>query len=195
MTGIARSSAARWFSERLHPDAGPCYALIDAARDARLHRLLRHDDVQALSLFSDVPALRLSRYGAYCAKFPLQGELATQWFANGGQGWSDAWGWLFQSHAGLDALKRHFKKFLMVQMPQGGDAYWRFYDPRVLCEVLPVMRMDQHDEFVARIVRRIYCVDPATQRLLEVWPQESTLGSLLGNRPLSVRVHELPSFV
>ena len=161
MSGGTIDFLGRWFERQLQPEAGPCFALIDCARHPQLHALLTHARVQAQSLFDGVEALRLQRYGAWIAPFPAQGELARIWFGSGGQGWREAWGWLFQSHADVDVLRRHFKKFLKVDLPQGGPAYWRFYDPRVICRTLPVMREEQHEEFLGRLVCRIYCVDPA----------------------------------
>ncbi|MBN8742125.1 MAG: hypothetical protein BGP24_18165 [Lysobacterales bacterium 69-70] len=183
----------RWFERQLQAEAGPCFALIDCARHPQLPALLTHAAVRAQSLFDGVEALRLQRYGAWVAPFPAHGELASIWFGNGGQGWREAWGWLFQSPAGIDELRRHFKKFLQVDLPQGGRAYWRFYDPRVICRVLPVMRQEQHEEFLGRLLRRVYCVDPALNTFYTVWPRESGLGQLLGSRPLDVHAQYLPA--
>jgi len=80
-----------------------------------------------------------------------------------------------------------------VDLPQGGRAYWRFYDPRVICRVLPVMRQEQHEEFLGRLLRRVYCVDPALNTFYTVWPRESGLGQLLGSRPLDVHAQYLPA--
>jgi hypothetical protein len=193
MTSEPAEPLARWFGRHLQAEAGPCFALVDCARHPQLHALLNHPSVRAESLFDGVEALRLERYGAWIVPFPLQGELARVWFGNAGQGWREAWGWLFQSHASLETLKRHFKKFLKVELPQGGQAYWRFYDPRVICQVLPVMRQEQHEQFVGRLLRRIYCVDPALNTFYEVWPQDSVMGNLLGERPLDIRAQYLPA--
>lgn len=192
MTGVDARALPQWFARQLHGDAGPCFALIDCARNPQLHALLTRAGINAVSLFDGVEALRLERYGPWLAPFPLHGELAAAWFGNGGQGWAQAWGWLFQSDAAADTLRRHFKKFLKVDFPGGSQAYWRFYDPRVLCQLLPVMREEQHEQLFGRLLRRVYCVDPALNTFYAVWPQAATLGNLLGPQ-LDVQAQYLPA--
>lgn len=192
MTKLDAAALPHWFARQLRPEAGPCFALIDCARNPQLHALLTRAGVGAVSLFDGVEALRLERYGPWLAPFPLHGELAAAWFDNGGQGWAQSWGWLFQSDAGADTLRRHFKKFLKVDFPDGSQAYWRFYDPRVLCQLLPVMREEQHEQLFGQLLRRVYCVDPALNTFYAVWPQAATLGNLLLPR-LDVQAQYLPA--
>jgi hypothetical protein len=37
----------------------------------------------------------------------------------------------------FEEIRHHFRKFLMVQIENGQEVYFRFYDPRVLREFLP----------------------------------------------------------
>jgi hypothetical protein len=46
--------------------------------------------------------------------------------------WADAWGIVAISKADFAAVRAHFRKFLMVQSPEGEYWHFRFYDPRVL---------------------------------------------------------------
>jgi len=46
--------------------------------------------------------------------------------------WQEAWGIIAVSKADFEAMRAHFRKFLMVQSPEGELWYFRFYDPRVL---------------------------------------------------------------
>ena len=46
--------------------------------------------------------------------------------------WKDPWGVVAVSTADLSAVRAHFRKFLIVQSPEGEYWYFRFYDPRVL---------------------------------------------------------------
>jgi Domain of unknown function (DUF4123) len=45
--------------------------------------------------------------------------------------WEKPWGIFVISPANLATLYKHFRKFLLVQSPQGELWYFRFYDPRV----------------------------------------------------------------
>jgi hypothetical protein len=46
--------------------------------------------------------------------------------------WKEPWGIIAISTAGFGDLRAHFRRFLMVQSPEGEYWYFRFYDPRVL---------------------------------------------------------------
>jgi len=50
--------------------------------------------------------------------------------------WSTPWGFFALADATLDDLKRHFRRFLVVESPEGESWYFRFYDPRVLVKFL-----------------------------------------------------------
>src|SRR5436305_419856 len=46
--------------------------------------------------------------------------------------WAEPWGIVVVSKAEFGEVRSHFRKFLMVQSPEGEYWYFRFYDPRVL---------------------------------------------------------------
>jgi hypothetical protein len=46
--------------------------------------------------------------------------------------WAEPWGLFVDSPVGLDVLKAHFRRYLVVESPTGQPLYFRFYDPRVL---------------------------------------------------------------
>ena len=53
-------------------------------------------------------------------------------------GWGENWGVFLWSLVAVDALRSHFRRLTMVQGPHGGRMLFRFYDPRVLREFLPM---------------------------------------------------------
>ncbi|WP_263145051.1 DUF4123 domain-containing protein [Pseudomonas sp. RIT-PI-AD] len=169
-------------------EAGSIYALVDASRHPRFSDELRKHGIRAQCLFSGVLEARLGRYAPYCAEFPLDGALAAFWFNHRGQGWRNHWGWLFQSDMELDALRRHFKKFTLVTLPDGSEVFWRFYDPRVFCRVIPQLNLGQHGEFVGDLITRICCTEPRTGEMLEFISSRALLGAL-GSRTLRLRRH------
>lgn len=63
--------------------------------------------------------------------------------------WSEPWGVLVDSPAGLDALRTHFRKFLVVRAPAPSVEKWyfRFYDPRVLVKYLATCAAEERAEF------------------------------------------------
>jgi hypothetical protein len=46
--------------------------------------------------------------------------------------WKAPWGVFLLSKIALDGLREHFRRFLMVRLPDGERWYFRFYDPRIL---------------------------------------------------------------
>lgn len=59
------------------------------------------------------------------------------------EGWGKNFGVFVRSVAGMDALRRHFRRFLRVQDPEGKTLYFRFYDPRVLKVFLPTCEVEE----------------------------------------------------
>lgn len=62
-------------------------------------------------------------------------------------GWGNSWGVFLQTTEPGSALVRHFRQFLMVTLDTGEEAYFRFYDPRVLRAFLPTCSTRQLREF------------------------------------------------
>ncbi len=46
--------------------------------------------------------------------------------------WEDPWGIFAVAPTNLEALRKHFRRFLKVEDPDGKEMLFRFYDPRVL---------------------------------------------------------------
>jgi hypothetical protein len=61
--------------------------------------------------------------------------------------WTDPWGVFAVSDAPLDALRTHFRRFLLVDAPDGEKWYFRFYDPRVLPRFLSTSDAAQLADF------------------------------------------------
>ncbi len=65
----------------------------------------------------------------------LPGHPCTEWLLAQSPG--KHWGIFARSSAGLRAVRKHFRTFLLVKSPQGKSWYFRYYDPRVLRMYLP----------------------------------------------------------
>jgi hypothetical protein len=51
--------------------------------------------------------------------------------------WKEPWGIFVMAKADLDTLRQHFRRFLIVQLPDGEKWFFRYYDPRILRVYLP----------------------------------------------------------
>ncbi len=103
------------------------YALVDAARDPRLYDWLRCDEHWCLYSGEIAPALRA--VAPYLVRMNRNDSpLHEAWQR---EGWGKSWGLFCYASANPEVLRRHFRRFLTVQLPDGGIAQYRFYDPRV----------------------------------------------------------------
>lgn len=61
--------------------------------------------------------------------------------------WGRFWGIFAIAQADIKTLRRHFRKFLTVELEGDGPVYFRFYDPRVLETFLPTCDNTQLKDF------------------------------------------------
>lgn len=57
--------------------------------------------------------------------------------------WTRPWGIFAVSDADLKTLRRHFRRFLTVQEPDGEAVLFRYYDPRILAAFLPACNEEE----------------------------------------------------
>lgn len=103
------------------------YAVIDGARDPRLHALVMQASAQACLFGGDV-AEPLNRAAPYLVDLKAQEPLFKAW-REVGRGQS--WGIMCKSPLPLKELRRLLRRFLVVKLPDGMVVQFRFYDPRV----------------------------------------------------------------
>ena len=101
---------------------------------------------RAVSLYRGRPEEDL----AAIAPFLVQLDAATfQWLTE--HLWAEPWGILLVATKTLEELRLHFRRFLIVESPDGEDWYFRFYDPRVLPKFLAASTETERTEFFGPI--------------------------------------------
>lgn len=103
------------------------YGILDTARDPQLYPLLvksPHYDC----LFAGKLADPLKRTAPYLVELTDDTPLKNIWRT---EGWGKAWGILLKSSLELRDLRKHLRKFLLAQLPDGNTVLFRYYDPRV----------------------------------------------------------------
>lgn len=119
----------------LAPDAhAPLYAVLDGARDRRIHRLVAESELPWSCLYAGSLPAEIREVAPYLARMQSGSVLARQTVA---AGWGCAWGIWLISAAPFDQLRRHLRRFLRVKAPDGQRLLFRYYDPRVLECFLP----------------------------------------------------------
>ncbi|WP_236784113.1 DUF4123 domain-containing protein [Azospirillum humicireducens] len=118
-------------------EARALYMIVDAARDPGLYPglLAREEEADMRSLYQGDTASELAEVAPYLVRL-TRGSAVADWLV--GEGWGRGWGILVQADGDIDAVRRHFRKFTIVN-GEGGAAYlFRFYDPAVLGSFLPI---------------------------------------------------------
>jgi len=126
----------------------PLYALLDAACEPSVLRVLYESKEEYTSLFEGVAGAQLTYFAPYLVRLPKESALLGTLVQ---KGWGKNWGVFVTSAQPLQDLRGHFRQFLMVKMPDGAQAYFRFYDPRVLRIYLPTCLPEEVDQFFGPI--------------------------------------------
>jgi hypothetical protein len=115
--------------DRLHGDGpgGPLWGVLDCARDASLFPEVQRHPAEKACLFERSPR-DVEAVAPWLVRLPEGSMLLDRWRSEG----LDAhWGMLFRTEETLPALRRELRKQLMVTLPDGRRAVYRFFDPRV----------------------------------------------------------------
>lgn len=126
---------------RVPRDAGTLYAVVDAARSERALQLIEESVDPYTSLFDGEQGRAFDDVAPYLVHLRGDSQLLERLVH---EGWGDAWGIFLVSKAELEAVRRHLRQFLMVEVEGESDrVFFRFYDPRVLQALGPVFTREQ----------------------------------------------------
>jgi len=127
------------------------FAVLDAARDARLLELLRESVEEYRSLYQGITGDTLADVAPYLVELPKESRLLKALVE---EGWGRSWGIYLSSPLPFANVRHQLRKFLMVEAEgMQGQLYFRFYDPRVLRILLPTYTQAQREEFFGGITR------------------------------------------
>lgn len=124
---------------RQRAGAGKVFAVLDACDTPEVPRRLRAlGEERAVSLYRGRAEEELWGIAPYLARLDVE---LLDWITH--SLWSEPWGIIALAEAELEELRRHFRRFLVVESPAGEPWYFRFYDPRVLPAFLGACRDDE----------------------------------------------------
>jgi hypothetical protein len=112
----------------------PLYAILDAARDIEIFALLLNCKDEHQSLYEGQQGAKLTQVAPYLVRLKPDSLLLETLVR---KGWGQSWGVYLTCPREFQEVRKHFRHFLEVQLPDGKQVYFRFYDPRVLRVFLP----------------------------------------------------------
>lgn len=125
----------------------PLYAILDGARDARILPLLRSSVEKHRSLYEGAQGETLEDAAPYLAGPMEEGSALLDHLVTAG--WGRRWGIYCTSREPFAEVRRHFRRFLMVEVEEtGARLYFRFYDPGALRDFLPTCGPGQIASFM-----------------------------------------------
>lgn len=128
---------------------GRVYAVLDAARDDEVVRLLRRSGAPYRSLYDGWAEEVFDTVAPYLVQLRRRGALMEQLLE---RGWGRAWGVYVLSRAPFADVRRQLRRWLKVHVEGLGVATFRFYDPDVMRNFAPTCTP-------AQITRMLGCID------------------------------------
>jgi hypothetical protein len=150
----AEHPAAARALELLREGSEPLFAVVDGARDPRVVDLLRRAPDEHASLYERA-SLELFEAGPFLVHLDRRSALLEALVR---EGWARAWGIFAEAPCTLAELRRHLRRYLMVELDAPrGRGYLRFYDPRALRALAPVLGRDERwRAFAGPMTRVVY---------------------------------------
>ena len=125
------------------------FAVLDGASIEGLLDHLYDDEPDFVCLYRGRLAPDMAEVAPYLVELKPE-EPFTRWVLE--NCWGKHWGIFAASPEGIRTLRQHFRRFTMVQDPDGKHLYFRFYDPRVLRVFLPTCNEAELAEFFGPVV-------------------------------------------
>jgi len=166
---IAGQSAEQKFVLRvLRDQPEPLFAILDAARDARVLDLLRNSKEHYESLYEGKQGEELANFAPYLVELPKDSQLLVALVK---EGWGKSWGIYLTCKEPLKEVRKHFRHFLLVELENREEVYFRFYDPRVLKLFLPTCMPEEAFSFFGQVTT--YFVEDSTHGALLVFVKDT----------------------
>jgi len=126
------------------------HAVLDAAGEPAVWKRMLADDVEARALFEDRKHPDLHTAAPYLVK---PDAAIADWMRK--TIWNSPWGIFIEAKTTFGELRRHLRRIMMVEGPDGEALFFRFYDPRVLPTFLTTATAAQLVEFFGPVTAYI----------------------------------------
>ena len=142
----------------------PIYALLDCARDERIHSELKDSGLIYNCLYPGILSEGVAAVAPYLVKLDSTAEF-THWILE--DGWGNSWGiYLTAQVRTMFDLIYHFRQIIRVRDERGKIFYFRFYDPRILRVYVPTCTR-QELRVLFGDVNNVYMEDETGEHVLD----------------------------
>jgi hypothetical protein len=143
-SGFTRPQSA--LLSALYAPGDSVFAILDAARDSRIPAFL---DASGETYAAMDP---IGRAQAYVVAVPQHARLLDVLVKDG---WGRGWGFYGASQHGLEEILAHLGNFVNLYTQLGNSLTFRFWDPRVLRALTPLMSPPEAEAFFGPFTRLI----------------------------------------
>lgn len=149
------------------------YTVLDGASVEQLPQLLWEHEPETICLYRGELEPNMAAVAPYLAKLEYDHPF-TKLVCE--KGWGNHWGIfaITPAEVNIRALRKHFRRFLMVNDPEGKTIYFRYYDPRVLRVYLPTCNFEELG-FVFGPLGSYIMEDEDSSVLLRFWLDDGKL--------------------
>ena len=155
----------------LRDEFQPLYVILDSAADPRIVGLLRESGEEYQPQYEGKQAEEMANVAPYLARLAGDGTLLNTLPT---EGLDKHWGVFLTCTQPLAELRKHLRRFLMVELPNGKTVLFRYYDPRVLRAFLPTCTAAEAVQFFGP-VERYLVPDEKPQALLQFTIEQGQL--------------------
>ncbi|MGH9405571.1 MAG: DUF4123 domain-containing protein [Terriglobia bacterium] len=138
----------------LRSDFQPLFALLDAAREPSVLKVLVESREECQSLFEGPQGDQLAHFAPYLVRLTPDSQVLETLAV---QAWGRGWGVFLTCDRPFAEIRKHLQYFLRVTLDGHREVYFRYYDPRVLRLFLPTCMPEEIDQFFGPI--RYYLIE------------------------------------
>ncbi len=156
------------------------FVILDGARVDGLLRAIGTHNVPSACLFAGKLEPSVARTAPYLVQLQQDSNFVA-WLLE--RGWGRSWGVFARFSGGLNELRKHLRRLLLVKGPDGKTMFFRFYDPRVLRLYLPTCNAEE----LATVF------GPVQAYVMESEDARDVQSFLPGTAPVRLETSSLPS--
>jgi hypothetical protein len=134
----------------LREQVEPLFALVDSGRTCRVRQLLAASGEEHESLYEGPEGEAMADFAPYLVRLPAQSSLLEVLVRDG---WGKSWGVYLTCPRPFLEVRKHFRRFLLVQTEDRRELYFRFYNPELLRIFLPTCNRDEAATFFGPVNR------------------------------------------